>query len=154
MDQQSKGTCDCCHHRSRNTKNITQDILPAPVQSPNTIQEGGTVCIPKNTLRQMYQEWLQFTKMRDECIVTMQEQLKQLKPANTSLFVDFCENNLDITKQVFECETCGYEARNMKALSAHRKGKKCMDLRVLSDETTSHNDPNEENVSQITPQNE
>ena len=43
---------------------------------------------------------------------------------------------------------------NMKALSAHRKGKKCMDLRVLSDETTSHKDPNEENVSQITPQNE
>ena len=136
------------------TKNITQEILPEHVQSPNTIQEGGTVCIPKNTLRQMYQEWLQFTKLRDECIVTMQEQLKQLKPANTSLFVDFCENNLDITKQVFECETCGYEARNMKALSAHRKGKKCMDLRVLSDETTSHKDPNEENVSQITPQNE
>ena len=122
------------------------EIIPEPVQSPNTIQEDGTVCIPKNTLRQMYQEWLQFTKLRDECIVTMQEQLKQLKPANTSLFVDFCEKNLDITKQVFECETCGYEARNMKALSAHRKGKKCMDLRVLSDETTSHKDPNEKNV--------
>ena len=84
----------------------------------------------KNTLRHMYDEWLQFTQLRDECVANMQDQLKQLKPAKTPSFVAFCEANLDVTKHVFECETCGFHAKNSRALSAHRKGKTCVQLRT------------------------
>ena len=45
-----------------------KNLVPVP-----SIQEkGNTICMSKNTLRHMYDEWLQFTKLRDECVGNMQ----------------------------------------------------------------------------------
>ena len=130
-----------------------KNLVPLP-----SIQENGnTICISKNTLRHMYDEWLQFTKLRDECVANMQDHLKQLKPAKTPSFVAFCETNLDVTKHVFECETCGFHAKNPRALSAHRKGKNCVNLRTnhvseTSSLETSEYDENEDAISHVTEQ--
>jgi hypothetical protein len=97
----------------------------------------------------MYDEWLQFTQLRDECVANMQEQLKQLKPTKTPSFVTFCETNLDVTKHVFECETCGFHAKNPRALSAHRKGKNCVQLRTNQEDLTSVSDDAGSHVSEL-----
>ena len=124
------------------------------VQLPPVQENGNTICISKNTLRHMYDEWLQFTKRRDECVASMQDQLKQLKPAKAPSIVAFCEANLDVTKHVFECETCGFHAKNPRALSAHRKGKNCVQLRNnhVSDAASSEDDENENATSHVTEQ--
>ena len=120
--------------------------------SPSTQEPGNTICVSKNTLRHMYDEWLQFTKLRDECVANMQDHLKQLKPAKKPSFVVFCETHLDVTKHVFECETCGFHAKNPRALSAHRKGKNCVQLRTnhVSDTASSEDDENEDAISHVT----
>ena len=118
-----------------------KNLVPLPLLQEN----GNTICISKNTLHHMYDEWLQFTQLRDECVANMQEQLKQLKPTKPPSFVAFCETHLDVTKHVFECETCGFHAKNPRALSAHRKGKNCVQLRTnhVSDTASSEYDENE-----------
>ena len=137
------------------TKKVVQptDIIQLP-QLPSIQENGNTICMSKNTLRHMYDEWLQFTQLRDECVANMQDQLKQLKPAKTPSFVAFCEANLDVTKHVFECETCGFHAKNPRALSAHRKGKNCVQLRNnhVSDAASSEDDENENATSHVTEQ--
>ena len=81
------------------------------------------VTIPKNVLRQLYEENAQLKQIRDAFTT-------QIKAFKTPLFDAFCADNINTNKLVYVCEACQFEAKSPKALAAHRKGKECVSKRA------------------------